>query len=197
MKAEKLIEGPGTRENIFDGSPGEFSGYGALNAIGVVIEKTPMPDFDRLYPSLYNTEVGVPNDPMAIGLQTFNGLFQQVSASYRVVTNIRMDTIAVKTEWESIQIEYKNLIESSRRLARDSEDYLACKNAEQRKACEDGYIGTKYLGLEAVIDIAIQRCTRFLEACYLKSKELEMTMSALEKQMAILKMEMELIPKES
>jgi len=197
MKAEKLVDGPGTRDSIFDGSPGEFPRYGALNVIDAVIEKTPMPDFDRLYPKLYSNVVEVPDDPMAIGLQAFNGMFQQVSACYRAVTNIRMDAIAVKTEWESIQIEYNSLIEGSRRLARDSDEYATCKNAEQRKACEDGFIGTKYLDLAVTIDIAIQRCGRFLEACYLKSKEVEMVMTALEKQTAILKMEMELTPKES
>lgn len=195
-KKDSLQTGPGAAKHMVRSAPGSYQGYTDLEQLHDVIESVQSPDFSELYTQFYTMRVELPDDPLAIGLPEMASIIKTIPDFYRELVNLRLEALALKTEWESTRKYYNQLVESKRREARSHQDYVQCKNSESRRDFEDAYVGVRYLGMENEIEVSIQRISSFLDACYLKSKEIEMWMEAANMQMNILRMEMELNPKQ-
>ena len=188
---ESLTHGPSKRAGSLDLNMQVFPGYGNLDDIVEIFEKTRVPDFSEMHAKVADITITIPDDPMDIGFTRVKKLICDVATHYQLLSSYRAEVIGIKTEWLSLGIEFDQLLKAKQVELKQSDEYAECKNVDSRKAYLDGKLAM-YDNVAMLIDVAKQRCNDFVELGRIKGKELDRMMEALNRQLDIIKLQVKL-----
>jgi len=190
-RGDSLIKGPATRVGNWDMEIEPFKGYESLGDIADIFREVRVPDFTEQHAKVAGITVEIPDDPIDIGFTETKRLLSNVAEQYRLLSSYRGEIIGIKTEWISLKIAFDHLIATECREATDMDGYKECKNADQRQAFLSDIV-SEFDDIEVAIMQAIQRCNDFIELCRIKGKELDFSMTALDKQLTVIKLQVKL-----
>jgi len=186
-KSSRYSQGPLVRRSKeFSGlTPQIYEGFSDLESIELAMTNTQVPDFSLLQTDVVALGVDLPDDPMHIGLEETSRLFRVISDQKQVLLQYRSEAMAIQMEWKSLKVDLDYLLAGAARRAKQGEEYKACRNAEERKDFIDSAL-SRWGWLSPMVELAILRCTAFIEVCRKKGQHLDAVQSALERQVGLL-----------
>ena len=159
--------------------------WDSLVSLNNAVTESELPDYTKQYAWLNSINLTVPDDPLAVGLDTIKALIATVSNLRLQVAQKRVDAIYLQAEWKLAQMVFVCLVEQIRATAMESEEFVALKNKESRDAYLQRTVNDQYLYLQQQIDISVSRCASYIEACRVMSAGLDAMYEGISRQFSI------------
>jgi len=162
-----------------------FTPFEDFPAIKDAVDAAGIPDFSAIQNDVIRLDVDIPEDPAVAGLNYTKAVAASILGHKQVLTARRSEAIAIRSEWQSLRVDFNRVLSDAKAAAMRKKDYKEKKNKDER----DTYIADATADISRVgdkIDQAILRCQDFLEVCRIKSGTLDVALTSIKVQTSII-----------